>query len=90
MTLNILNSHLIACSAFVKFDLRDGNLGYLFFSAPPDTYTILITLQFMEHTNVVPTLAMSDPAPTAVVLSELVRTHAENLRVCLEYNNVDW
>ena len=89
MTLNILNSHLNACAALVHCNLGDGNLGYLVLTAPLSTYTLLSTLLFVEPTNVGLTLSMPDPAPTSVVLSELVRTHAENLRVWQKYKDVD-
>ena len=46
-------------------------------------------LPFVEPTNVGPTLKMPDLAPTAVFPLELFRTHADNLRVWQEYNDVD-
>ena len=89
MTLNSLNSHINACDVLVQYDLGGVNLGYLVLTAPPATYTLLSTLPFVEPTIVGPTLTIPGPAPTALVLSELVQTHAENLRVCQEYNDVD-
>ena len=72
MTLNSLNSHLNKCAELVHYDLGDSNLGFIVLIAPPATYTLLSTLQLIEPTNVGQTLAMPDPTPIAVVLSEMV------------------
>ena len=81
MTLNSLNSHLNACATSLQLNLEDGKLGYIVLTAPPATYTLLSTLLLFEPTNVGPKLTIPGPAPTAVVLLELVQTHVENLRV---------
>ena len=81
ITLNSPNSHLNACAASVHYDLGGSNLGFLVLTDTQATYTLLRTLLFVEPNNVGPTLTMLNLAPTAVVLSELVKTHAENLRV---------
>ena len=64
-------------------------MGYIVLTAPPATYALLRTLSFVKLTNVGPTLTIPDPTPTSLVLSEIVRTHADNLRFWIEYNNVD-
>ena len=89
MTLIVLNSYLNAFAASVQCDLGDGNLRYLILTAPLATYNLLSTLHFVEPTNLGPTLLIQDLAPTAVVILELVRDYAENLRLWREYNNVD-
>ena len=89
MKLNSLNIHLKICAALVHCNLGDGNLGYLVLKVPPATYTILSTLLLMEPNNLGPALIMLYPEPTALVLSNLAQTHADNLIVWREYNDMD-
>ena len=44
---------------------------------------------FVVLVNVVPTLAMPDLDPTAIVFFELVHNHAETPQVWRDYNNLD-
>ena len=73
MSLNSLNSHLNACAASVHSDLGGVDLGNLVLTAPPATYNFLSMLPFLVPVNVGPTLTIPDPAPTAIVVLELVR-----------------
>ena len=73
----------------ISAQIFEGRKLTIFFTASTDTYDIIRTLPFVEPINVGPTLAMMNPAPTTIVLSDLVWNHAEALRVFQESNDVD-
>ena len=83
-----LNVYLNSCSSAVDCTLGCGTLGYLVLTAQPavlNTHcvTLLIT---PRNTGIHP--VMPNPAPTATILSELIRTHKHEVRLFNKYHAV--
>ena len=62
---------------------------YLNLSELPATHYLLRNFPFAAPVSVGPTLAITDPSPTAIVLLKLVCNHTKALRVCRDCDKVD-
>ena len=76
-----LNVYLNSCSSAVDCTFGCGTLGYLVLMAQPAVFNTRFGTDFITPRNLGIHLVMPDPDPTAVVLSELVRTHKHQLRL---------
>ena len=84
-----LNVYLNSCSSAVDFTLVCGTLGYLVLTAQPAVFNTHCGTEFVTPRNPGIHPVMPDPAPTAAILSELVRTHKHEVRLFKEYHTVD-
>ena len=84
-----LNVYLNSYSSAVDCTLRCGTLGYLILTAQPAVFNTHCVTNFVIPINPGIHPVMPDPAPTAAILSELVRTHKHELRLFNEYHAVD-
>ena len=76
-----LNVFLNSCSSAVDCTLGCGTLGYLVLTAQPTVFNTHFVTKFVVPKNQGIHPAMPDPAPTATILSELVRTHKHEVRI---------
>ena len=76
-----LNLYLNSCSSAVDCTLGCGTLGYLVLTAQPVLFNTHCVTKFVIPKNPGIRPVMTDPAPTAAILSELVRTQKHE--VCL-------
>ena len=81
-----LNVYLNLCSSAVDCTLGCGTLGYLVLTAQPAVFNTHCVAKFVIPKNPGIHLVMPDPAPTAAILSELVRTHKHEVRLFNEYH----
>ena len=65
-------------------------MGYLVLMAYPEVFSTHCGTPFLPLKNPGVHPVMHNPAPTAVILSELVRKHKHKVRLFNEYNAVDW
>ena len=79
-----LNVYLNSCFSAVDCTLGCGTLGYLVLTTRSDVFRTHCGTPFLPPTNPGVHLVMPDPAPTAVTLSKLVRTHKNKVRL---FNN---
>ena len=70
-----LNVYLNSCSSAVDCTLGCGTLGYLVLTAQATVFNTHCVTPFITPINPGIRPVMPDPAPTAVILSELVKTH---------------
>ena len=84
-----LNVYLNSCSSVVDCTLGCGTLGYLVLTAQPAVFNTHCVTPFITPRNPGIHLVMPDPAPTATILSELVRTHKHEVRLFDECHAVD-
>ena len=84
-----LNVYLNSCLSALDCTLGCGMLVYLFLPAQPAVFNTHCFTKFITPRNPVIHLVMPDPAPTAAILSELVRTHKHEVRLFNEYHAVD-
>ena len=84
-----LNLFLNSFSSAVYFTLVCGTLGYLFLTAQPAVFNTHCVMPLITQTNTGIHSVMPDPAPTAAILSKLVRTHKHEVRLFNEYHAVD-
>ena len=84
-----LNVYLNLCSSAVNFTLGCGTLGYLVLMAQPAVFNTHCVTKFITPRNTGIHPVMPDPAPTAAILSELVRTHKHEVRLFNKYHAVD-
>ena len=84
-----LNVYLKSCSLAVDFTLGCSTLGYLVLTSQPAVFNTPCITPFITPRNPGICQVMPDPAPTAAILSELVRTHKHEVRLFNEYHNVD-
>ena len=68
--------------------MRCGTLGYLVLTAQPAVPNTHCVTSFIKPRNPGIHLVMSDPAPKAAILSELVRTHKHEVNIFNEYHAV--
>ena len=66
-----------------------GTLGYLVLTPQPAVFKTLCVKKFVTPKNPGIHSVMPDPAPTAAILSELVRTHKHEVRLFNEYHTDD-
>ena len=84
-----LNVYLNLCSSEVDFTLGYRTLRYLILTAQPAVFNTHCVTLFVTPRNPGIRPVMPDPAPTAAVLSELVRTHKHEVRLFNEHHAVD-
>ena len=76
-----LNIYLNSCLSVVDCTLGCGTLGYLVLTAQPAVFNTHCVTPFITPRNPGIHPVMPDPAPTAAILSELVRTHKHEVRL---------
>ena len=76
-----LNVYLNSCSSAVDCTLGCGTLGYLVLTAQPNAFKTHCVKKLVIPKNPGIHPVMPDPAPTATILSELVRTHKHEVRI---------
>ena len=84
-----LNVYLNSCLSVVDCTLGCGMLRYMFLTAQPAVFNTHCGMMFVTPRNLGVHVVMLDPAPTAAILSELVRTHKHQVRLFNEYHAVD-
>ena len=84
-----LNVYLNLCSSAVDCTLGCDTLGYLVLTAKPAVFNTRCGTPFITQINPGIHPVMSNPAPTAAILSELVRTHKHHVRLINDYRAVD-
>ena len=84
-----LNVYLNLCSSGVNWTLGYGTLGYLVLTEHPAVFSTHCSTDFIPPTNRGIHPVMSDPAPTATILSELVRTHKHEVCLSKKYHAVN-
>ena len=83
-----LNFFLNLCLLAVNYTLGCGTLGYLVLTAQLAVFNTHCSTEFVTPINPVIHPVMPDPAPTAAILSKLVRTHKHQVRLFNEYHAV--
>ena len=86
--MNNLNVYLNSCSSAVNCTLECGTLGYLVLTAQPAVFNTHCVTKFVIPKNPGIRPVMPDPAPTAAILSKLVRTHKHEVRLFNKYHTV--
>ena len=66
-----------------------GTLGYLVLTAQPSVFNTHCVTKFITPINPGIRPFMPDPAPTAAILSELVRMHKHEVRIFNKYHAVN-
>ena len=84
-----LNVYLNLCSSAVDCTLGYGTLGYLVLTAQPAVFNTHCVSPFVSPINPGIHPVMPDPAPTAAILSELVRTHKHEVPLFNKYHAVE-
>ena len=84
-----LNVYLNLCSSAVDCTLVCGTLGYLILTAQTAVFNTHCGTAFITPRNSGIHPVMPDPAPTAAILSELVRTYKHQVRLFNKYHAVD-
>ena len=81
--------YLNSCSSAFDWTLGCGTLGYLVLTAQPAVFNIHCGTKIATSRNLGIHPVMPDPAPTAAILSELVRTHNHQVSLFNEYHAVN-
>ena len=84
-----LNVYLNSCSLAVDCTFWCRTLGYLVLTAQPTVFNTNCVTKFITPSNLGIHPIMPEPAPTAAIWSELVRTHKHEVRLFNEYYEVD-
>ena len=84
-----LNVYLHSCLSAVDCTLECDNLGYLVLTAHPAVFNTHCGMAFVTPINPGIHPVMSDPTPTAAILSELIRTHKHKVCLFNEYHAVN-
>ena len=84
-----LNVYLNSCLSEVYCMLGCGTFGYLVLTVHPAVLNTYCGTEFVTPINMGINPVMPNPAPMAVVLSELVRTHKHEVCVFSKYHAVD-
>ena len=84
-----LNINLNSCSSAVDCTLGCRTLGCLVLTAQPAVFNTHSGTAFVTPRNLGIHPVMPNPAPTAAILSELVRTHKHEVRLFNKYHTVD-
>ena len=84
-----LNVYLNSCSSGVDCTLGCGALRYLVLTAQPNVFNTHCCTEFVTPINLGIRTVMPDPAPTAMILSELVRTHKDEVCLFNKYHTVN-
>ena len=79
-----LNVYLNLGSSAVDCMLGCGTLGYLVLTSQPAVFNTHCGTEFITPRNLGIHPVMPDPAPTAAIFSELVRTHKHQVRLLNE------
>ena len=88
-TMTNLNVYLNSCSSAVDCTLGCRTLGYLDLTAQPALFRTHFVTLFVTPRNPGIHLVMPNPAPTAAILSVLVKTHKHEVRLFNKYHAVD-
>ena len=83
-----LNAYLNSCSSAVDCTLKCGTLGYLVLTAQPTVFNTHCGTPFITPRDPGIHPVMHNPAPTAAISSELVRTQKHHVRLFNEYHAV--
>ena len=70
-----INVYLNLCSSSLDCTLRCGTLGYLILTAQPAVFNTHCGTEFVTPRNPGVHPVIPNPAPTAAILSKLIRTH---------------
>ena len=81
--------YLNSCSSEVDCTLGCGTLGYLVLTAQPIVFNAHCGMAFITPRNMGIHPVIPNPATTAAILSELVRTHKHQVRLFNEYHAAD-
>ena len=84
-----LNIYLNSCLSAVDCTLGCGTFGYLVLTDQPAVFNTHCVTKFVTPRNLGIHPVMPDPAPTAAILSELVRTHKHEVQLFKKYHVVD-
>ena len=84
-----LNVYLNLCSSAVDCTLRCRLLGYLVLTAQSAVFNTHCVIKFITPRNPGIHPVMPNPAPTAAILSKLVRTYKHEMCLFKEYHAVD-
>ena len=84
-----LNFYLNSSLSAVDCNLGCGTLGYLVLTAQPAVFNTHCVTKFFVPKNPGIHPVMPDPAPTAAILSKIVRTHKHEVRLFNKYHAVD-
>ena len=84
-----LNVYLNSCSSAVDCTLGFSKLGYLVLTAQPAVFNAHSGTAFVTPINPGIRPVMPNPAPTAAILSKLVRIHKHEVRLLNKYCAVD-
>ena len=84
-----LNVYLNSFLSAVDCTLGCGTLGYLVLTDQPAVFNTHCVTKFVTPINLGIHPAMPKPAPTAAILSKLVKTHKHEVRLFNEYHAVD-
>ena len=76
-----LNVYLNSCLSAVDCTLGCGTLVYLVLTAQPAIFNTHCATKFITPRNTGIHLVMPDPAPTAAILSKIIRTHKHRVRL---------
>ena len=81
--------YLNSCSSSVNCTLGRGTLGYLVLTAKLSVFNTHCSTEFVTPRNPGIHLVMPDPAPTAMILSKIVRPHKHEVFLFNEYHAVN-
>ena len=84
-----LNVYLNLCLSAVDCTLGCGTLVYLVLNTQPSVFNTHCGTEFVTPINPGIHLVMPDPAPTATMLSELIRTHKHKFCLFNKYHAVN-
>ena len=84
-----LNVYLNLCLSAVDCNFVYGTLGYLVLKAHTAVFNTYYVTKFIVQKNPGIRPVMPDPAPTATILSELIRTHKHEVHIFNEYHAID-
>ena len=70
-------------------NLGCGTLEYLVLTANPTVFTLQENTPFIEPLYPGATPVIMNPAPTTALIGVIIREHTADLRVFIEYHNVD-
>ena len=84
-----LNVYLNLCLSAVDCNLGCRTLGYMVLTAQPAVFNTHCVTPFVTPRNLGIHPVMPNPAPTAAILSELVRKHKHEVRLFNDYHAVE-
>ena len=84
-----MNVYLNLCPSAANCTIGCGTLGQLVLTARPAVFSTHWVTEFLPPKNTGIHPVIPDPAPTADILSELVRTHKHEVRLFNKYHTVN-